>query len=82
MTRSRIASNGLRFSRVTRPLRFRAVGGSGGARLTAGLERSTRSARSGQILQIASFGPSMAPAGPPWEVYNDGGVLDARKGFR
>ena len=81
MTRARIASNGLRCSRVTIPLRFRAVGGSVGARLTAGLYRSTRSPRSGQILQLASFGPSMAPAGPPWEVYNDGGVMGAQKGF-
>ena len=63
MTRSRIAYNGLRCSRVTRPLRFRAVRGSVGARWTDGLYRMTRSPRSGQILQIGGFGPSMAPAG-------------------
>ena len=78
MTRSRIASNGLRFSMVTRPLPFRAVCGSGGARWTDGRNRMPPSPRSGQILQFAA---SMAPPGPPWEVYSDGGVLRAQKGF-
>ena len=79
MTRARMRSKASRYS--TRPLRFRAFGGSVGARWGAGLYRSTRSPRSGQILQFAAFDPSMAPAGPPWEVCNDGGVLRAQKGF-
>ena len=49
------------------------------ARWTDGLDRMTRSPRSGQILQIAAFGPSMAPPGPRWEVYSNGGVLGAQR---